>query len=551
VLFDLKIALASLQTHRLRTILAVAGVFLGAFALSGVQHATQALQAKTQMEVAKLGTNLLLVRTGQVHFRRDGGTGSRNEARTFTLEDARVVAESLVQARLSAPFVTKTMPIRAGDIKVPCQLVATWPDYAQVRGLTMAQGRFLMQHDEDKREKVVVLGDKIAQRLFGQATKAMGEQVFFFRGSARVIGVMAPKGADISGTDQDEQVFVPLSTFMRRLANQDWITGVYIQLANPGDEIAAKQSAGQIMARRHPPAPGKKEDFSVVTAQDTIQLQRQALDLVETLGLISSGISFAVGGLGILSLMTLLVRTRRVEIGVRRAVGARKRDIVRQFCLESGLMAAAGGGTLFLDEISEVPLHLQAKLLRALEEREVLPVGAVEPEAVDLRLIAATNRNLEEMVEQGSFRQDLFYRLDVVELRLPALSEREEDIPPLVEHFVRKYSREMKKPVRAASPEVLRLFRRHRWKGNVRELENAVERAMIFCDGETLLPEHLSSQFVARSEEEGLPDALKEATRLFEQRHVRRQIELAGGDKPLAARRLEISLSSLYRKLED
>lgn len=341
--FDLKIALASLQTHRLRTILAVAGVFLGAFALSGVRHATEALQVKTQMEVAKLGTNLLLVRTGQVHFRRDGGTGSRNEAKTFTLEDARVVADSLVQARLAAPFVTKTMPIRAGDIKVPCQMVATWPDYAQVRGLEMAQGRFLMQHDEALREKVVVLGDKIAQRLFGQAANALGEQVFFFRGSARVIGVMAPKGADISGTDQDEQVFVPLSTFMRRFANQDWITGVYIQLANPGDEVVAKQSAIQIMARRHSPASGKKEDFSVVTAQDTIQLQRQALDLVETLGLISSGISFAVGGLGILSLMILLVRTRRVEIGVRRAVGARKADIVRQFCLESGLMAAAGG----------------------------------------------------------------------------------------------------------------------------------------------------------------------------------------------------------------
>jgi len=343
VFFDLKIAVASLQTHRLRTILAVAGVFLGAFALSGVEHATEALQVKTQMEVAKLGTNLLLVRTGQVHFRRDGGTGARNEARTFTLADARALSDALVQARGTAPFVTKTMPIRAGDTKIPCQMVATWPDYARIRGLTMATGRFLTADDEDRREKVVVLGDKIAQRLFGDARTALGSQVLFFRGSARVVGVMAPKGADISGTDQDEQVFVPLSTFMRRFANQDWITGVYFQLANPGDEVVAKQSAAQIMGRRHPPAPGKNEDFSVVTAQDTIQLQRQALDLVETLGLISSGISFAVGGLGILSLMILLVRTRRVEIGVRRAVGARKADIVRQFCLESGLMAAAGG----------------------------------------------------------------------------------------------------------------------------------------------------------------------------------------------------------------
>jgi DNA-binding NtrC family response regulator len=231
--------------------------------------------------------------------------------------------------------------------------------------------------------------------------------------------------------------------------------------------------------------------------------------------------------------------------------GHRKGSFTGAIRNKEGLMTAAQGGTLFLDEISEVPLHLQAKLLRAIEEREVLPVGSVEPQTVDLRLIAATNRNLEEMVEEGAFRQDLYYRLNVVEICLPALSEREEDIPLLVEHFIHKYAREMKKPVRAASPEVLRLFRRHRWRGNVRELENAVERAMIFCDGDTLLPEHLSSQLVARSEDEGLPDALKEAVHHFEMRHIRRQIELAGGDKNLAAQRLEISLSSLYRKLED
>ncbi len=231
--------------------------------------------------------------------------------------------------------------------------------------------------------------------------------------------------------------------------------------------------------------------------------------------------------------------------------GHRKGSFTGAIRNKEGLMTAAGGGTLFLDEISEVPLHLQAKLLRAIEEREVQPVGSVDPQPVDLRLIAATNRNLEEMVEAGLFRQDLYYRLNVVEIRLPALAEREEDIPPLVEHFIQKHAREMKKPVRAASPEVLRLFRRHRWRGNVRELENAVERAMIFCDGEILLPEHLSSQLVARSEEEGLPEALKEAVHVFERRHIQRQVELSGGDKNLAAQRLEISLSSLYRKLEE
>ncbi len=231
--------------------------------------------------------------------------------------------------------------------------------------------------------------------------------------------------------------------------------------------------------------------------------------------------------------------------------GHRKGSFTGAIRNKEGLMAVARGGTLFLDEISEVPVHLQAKLLRAIEEREVLPLGATEPQTVDLRLIAATNRDLEQMVEEGSFRQDLYYRLNVVEVNLPPLRDREEDIPLLVEHFIRKYASEMKKPVKGADSEVLRVFRKHRWKGNVRELENAVERAMIFCDGDLLQAEHLSSQLQTRSEEDGLPDALKEAAHHFERRHILRQIELAGGDKPLAARRLEISLSSLYRKLEE
>jgi putative ABC transport system permease protein len=151
-------------------------------------------------------------------------------------------------------------------------------------------------------------------------------------------------GADIVGTDQDEQVFVPITTFMRRMANQDHITGVYINLRRASDASLAKEAATAILRRRHAITPGEKDDFSVLTAQDTVQLQQEALALVQTLGVISSSISFAVGGLGILSIMILLVRARRLEIGVRRAVGATRLDIVRQFLLESGLMAVAGGG---------------------------------------------------------------------------------------------------------------------------------------------------------------------------------------------------------------
>ncbi len=296
--FDLKIALSSLRAHRLRTILAMVGVFLGALALTGVQHVSEGMLLKAKVETAKLGTNLFIARSGQVHFRRSGSASVHNEARTFTLADARALMDALPSARLGAPFVSQTAAIRAGNTKVPCQLVATWPTYPRVRNFVPEYGHFFTGKEEDRRAKVCVLGRKIAERLFGRPQAAVGQEVFFSTASARVIGVMEEKGADITGTDQDEQVFVPLTTYMRRLSNQDWISGVYLQLADAGNYARAKKAAEHLLRVRHRVLPGQKDDFSVLTAQDTMQVQQQALDLVQTLGIISSSVSFAVGGLG-------------------------------------------------------------------------------------------------------------------------------------------------------------------------------------------------------------------------------------------------------------
>ncbi len=341
--FSVKIALSSLKAHRLRASLAVVGVFLGALALTGVQHVSKAMYLKARQETAKLGTNLFIARSGQISFRRTGSARVQKETTTFTLGDATALLDGLPGAVLGAPFVTAEMPIRAAGVKIPSQIVATWPPYEAVRNFHPQYGRFLTWQDESARAKVCVLGRNIAERLFGDPEAAVGRQVFFFRAGARVIGVMEAKGADVVGTDQDDQVLVPLSTYMRRFSNQDWITGIYIQLSDPEGSAMAKAAAAQILRRRHHIGPGQSDDFTVLTAQDTVQLQQQALDLVQTLGRISSSISFAVGGLGILSLMVLLVRTRRLEIGLRRAVGARRRDIMRQFILEAALMAGTGG----------------------------------------------------------------------------------------------------------------------------------------------------------------------------------------------------------------
>jgi DNA-binding NtrC family response regulator len=166
-----------------------------------------------------------------------------------------------------------------------------------------------------------------------------------------------------------------------------------------------------------------------------------------------------------------------------------------------GRFQLAGGGTLFLDEIGELPLTLQAKILRALQERIVEPLGGVTPVSIDVRFIAATNRDLPTMIAQGMFREDLYYRLNVLEIRIPPLRERIEDIPLLVDYLLDKLGRKNSRPVRTVSREFLDALNRHEWRGNVRELENVLERALILCRADTLdlrdLPEHLATQGTA------------------------------------------------------
>jgi putative ABC transport system permease protein len=282
--------------------------------------------------------------TGNIRFRRGDirpDAGNTN----FKLPDAVALLRGLPAAVDGVPFLSFPMPIRSANKKIMCQVVATWPAYPSIRGNTPQYGRFIDQSEEDDKALVCALGPAIATRLFGSAEAAVGQTVFIYRAQLQVVGVMEEKGSDVSGANQDEQVFVPLSTFMRRMSNKNYIHGVYLRLADGADFDTAREAAVQILRRRHEikTDKGEADDFKVLTGKDTMEVKQQALDLVQTLGFISSSLSFGIGGLGILSIMILLVRARRLEIGIRRAVGARRGDIIRQFLIESGLMASAGG----------------------------------------------------------------------------------------------------------------------------------------------------------------------------------------------------------------
>jgi two-component system response regulator PilR (NtrC family) len=221
---------------------------------------------------------------------------------------------------------------------------------------------------------------------------------------------------------------------------------------------------------------------------------------------------------------------------------------------KDGYFKAADGGTIFLDEVSEIPYHLQVKLLRAIELKEITPVGTSIPQTVDVRIIASTNKNLIKEVEAGRYREDLFYRLNIVEITLPSLAEREEDIPQLVSHFVAKYAREINKDVRGVDNEVMKALMSHAWKGEIRELENIIERAVIFAEGQLISKADLPALFDARPETLYAFDtkkSMKEAVDDFERQYITHVLRGNHYNKEATAKALKISLSSLYRKIEE
>jgi two-component system response regulator PilR (NtrC family) len=234
-----------------------------------------------------------------------------------------------------------------------------------------------------------------------------------------------------------------------------------------------------------------------------------------------------------------------------------------------GIFEQANGGTLFLDEVGDIPLPIQVKLLRAIQQKMFRPVGGTEDITVDVRIICATNKNLEELAGKGQFRDDLFYRLNVIQIRMPSLRERREDIPILAEHFLRKFSVTMGKPVKSISKEAMRILQQYDFPGNVRELENLVERAVALETQSVVLPESLPQKLLmpktpapatasvssAASPAPSAADAsgkidLEQGVEDFERAHIIKALEKTNGVKKKAAALLGISFRSLRYRIE-
>lgn len=218
-----------------------------------------------------------------------------------------------------------------------------------------------------------------------------------------------------------------------------------------------------------------------------------------------------------------------------------------------GRFERATGGTLFLDEIGDMSLALQAKILRVLQEKELERVGGTAPVSVDVRLIAATHRDLDKDVREGRFREDLYYRLAVVTVQLPALRERGEDLKILAEHYLRRYAREYSRPVHSISREALDALRSYSWPGNVRQLRNVMESAVLLADGDTLLVCHLPPEVLEEKNEVDVVDrgGLLMTLSELEKRHIRKVLAVSSGQMNVAAEILGIHRNTLRRKLAE
>ena len=232
-------------------------------------------------------------------------------------------------------------------------------------------------------------------------------------------------------------------------------------------------------------------------------------------------------------------------------------DAVRD---KKGLFEEANGGTLFLDEIGDLPLPLQVKLLRVLQEEEIRPVGDTRTVKVDVRIVAATSKDLEREVRKGNFRNDLFYRINVLRISLPPLRERREDIPILVDYFVNRFNKRLGTNIKGVSPDAMQILMDYPWPGNVRELENVLERTMILSEADTLqrddLPPYMLEDVVVEDNIQKLDIddsvlSIKKCSRVLEKKLIQKALKRTQGNKTQAAKLLEISLPALIYKMKD
>jgi len=335
-----KVILRISKEHKLRSALSILGIAFGAFALITMVSVSEGMKEKNRLEIEKFGKNPVIVKSGKVFVRR-GRQRAITTSTTLKLREVQIIKHQIPYIKKAIPAYMIDYPVRRKNITVFTTIVGTKLEYLQYRNLVLKRGRFFSQNEELSAAKVVVLGSKIAEKFFGNEDP-VGKTILIFRVPCKVIGVLEEKGVDLAGVDQDLLIYTPLKTAMRRLANVDYINTIYIEVDRQENIPFVKRQITSLLRKLHHIKPGERNDFTVLTADDILRMQNEAIRIFTVLGYISAAVSFIIGGIGILSIMILIVNERIEEIGIRRAVGATKRDIIIQFLTESGFISFTG-----------------------------------------------------------------------------------------------------------------------------------------------------------------------------------------------------------------
>ncbi len=375
---------AVLRQNRLRAVLAALGVFLGAMLLTSILHVLESVNLMLEQEARRLGSHVVTITAAPISFVRQNTPGSRTleqsddasaggsvsetaqaaakadaleelleddsddwrtaappRAATLTLRDIEALAGAIPALSDAVPYILASGQASNGTLLSNCQLLGTTTSFPDLRHFHPARGRFFTAAEAGIQERVCVLGKSLAERLFpGQ--DPLGRTVTVDKTRLAVIGVMEEKGMDPSGLRLDEFLIMPVQTCARRISGQDHISGAWLGVRSRDNLQQLETDIDAVLGPRHH-LPSGDRDYTLAFAEQVDELVTNALALIRTLGIIGSGLSFAIGTLGILSIMTLLVRSRRLEIGMRRVVGATRRKIMLQFIAEAALMSATGG----------------------------------------------------------------------------------------------------------------------------------------------------------------------------------------------------------------
>lgn len=336
-----KIALKTLGAHKMRTALAVIGIVVGVSAVVLMVAIGRGAQEAVLKKIQGLGTNLIIVTSGKVRIVA-GRPRQTGNITSLTRRDAEALAAESPAIAGAAPFQGKKYLVKYGEASANTVISGTTPDFPDIRNFRPAQGRFFTEDEVKSSQRVAVLGKTVVRNLFGESA-AVGELIRINNVPFEVIGVLEEKGVNAIGQDDDDQILIPVTTVMHRLMNVIYVNSVYVAARDVALMDNAVADITSILRERHHIKPGKEDDFSIQNQMDILRAEQETS---ETFTLLLGGIaaiSLLVGGVGILAIMLISIKERTREIGLRRAVGARRKDILLQFLIEALVLSIAGG----------------------------------------------------------------------------------------------------------------------------------------------------------------------------------------------------------------